>query len=177
MNVHDKPDAEDGMIHVIRRWPALLMLILLTACQARGLDPAEQGAIVIETASAKAALTREATLQTPPPTPVTPSPTEPLVTDTPEPTQTPTPSVPIVRADYNAFVRSGPDERFDDVDFFLEGQTAEVIGRYTNESTGTWWSIRRIEAGRDGWVWSGAVTLSGDESGIPFLEPPPFPGE
>ncbi|MCZ6529185.1 MAG: hypothetical protein O6949_02480, partial [Chloroflexi bacterium] len=39
-----------------------------------------------------------------------------------------------------------------------------------------WWLIRRFgEAGRDGWVWSGAVTLSGNEAGVPVLEPPPTP--
>ncbi|MBN2555160.1 MAG: SH3 domain-containing protein [Anaerolineales bacterium] len=156
---------------------SILLLLSLTACGSADQTVADGSEAVIATAQAKAELTREATRQTPPPTPVTPSPTVPLITDTPFPSLTPTPSVPIVIADYNAYVRTGPDESFESIDFFLQGQTAEVIGRYENETTGTWWSVRRIEAGRDGWVWSGAVTFAGDENVVPFIDPPPFPAE
>jgi len=152
-------------------------LLFLSACGGNGQTSAAAGNVVIETAQAKAALTRVATMQTPPPTPVTPSPTVPLVTDTPVPTATATPGIPIASADYNAYVRSGPDESFPDVDFFLQGQTAEVIGRYDNETTGIWWYVQRIDAGRDGWVWSGAVTISGNEAAVPLMEPPDFPEE
>ncbi|NOR89541.1 MAG: hypothetical protein GQ524_04735, partial [Anaerolineales bacterium] len=57
-------------------------------------------------------------------------------------------------------------------DFFLEGQRAFVVGRFESETNGTWWYIRRIDVGKDGWIWSGAVTLTGDVSGIPILEAP-----
>lgn len=165
------------MIKVQHFTVAVLLVLSLSACASTEGDPTEQGAIVIETAVAKAEQTRQATMQTPPPTPVTPSPTVPRVTATPIPTETPTPSSPIARAEYNAYVRSGPDESFENIDFFLEGQTAEIAGRYTNEETGTWWFIQRIDTGKDGWVWSGAVSVSGDENSIPFLDPPPFPGD
>jgi len=158
-------------------WISAFLLLSLSACGSGDQTAADAGEAVIETAQAKAELTRQATRQTPPPTPVTPSPTVPLITVTPVPSLTPTPSVPIVSADYNAYVRSGPDESFESIDFFLQGQTAEVVGRYENETTGTWYSVRRIEAGRDGWVWSGAVTFAGDENAVPFIDPPPFPGE
>jgi len=175
MKMPDVDIREDGMRYALRLLLILVIGLTLSACQSDDTDAAALGAIVIETASAKAQLTRQATLQTPPPTPITPSPTAPLVTDTPVPSETPTPSVPIVQADYNAYVRTGPDETFESIDFFLQGQTAEVVGRYTNEATGTWWYIQRIDTGRDGWVWSGAVTLSGDENTIPFIDPPAFP--
>jgi hypothetical protein len=127
---------------------------------------------VLQTAQARAEATRAATFQTPPPTPITPSPTAPLITDTPEPTLTPTPSQPIAIADYNAYVRSGPDETYDHIDFLLQGQAAVILGLYENEITGMWWYIDRIDEGKDGWIWGGAVTVSGDVTGVPALEAP-----
>jgi hypothetical protein len=90
----------------------------------------------------------------------------PLVTFTPTVTLTPTPSQPTVIADYNAFVRSGPDETYENIDFLLEGQRGVVVARYENEVNGTWYLIERIEQGKDGWIWSGAVTLAGDAAGV-----------
>jgi hypothetical protein len=77
----------------------------------------------------------------------------------------------MVTADYNAYVRSSPDESADNVDFLLEGQRGYIVGRYENETTGTWWLIERIDEGKDGWIWSGAVTTSGDTLGVPLIEP------
>jgi hypothetical protein len=65
-------------------------------------------------------------------------------------------------------VRSGPDETYANIDFLLQGQH----GIYENESSGTWWYIDRIEEGKDGWIWSGAVTVSGNVIGVPVLEAP-----
>lgn len=150
------------------------LAILVGACRAgAGVSSTRSSEAVIATAYADAELTKQATFQTPPPTPVTPSPTPPLESPTPAMTVTPTPGQPVVTADYNAYVRPGPDESYGSLDFFLEGQRAFVEGRYENEANGTWWYIRRIDEGKDGWVWSGAVTLTGDASGIPILEPPP----
>ena len=135
--------------------------------------PTRSGEEVISTAKANAELTRQATAQTPPPTPIPPSPTVTPPTPTPEPTETLGP--PIVTANYNAYIRNGPDEVYDHIDFFLEGQTADVVGQYENPISGTWWYIQRIGEGRDGWVWSGAVTLTGFAGDVPILEPPPTP--
>lgn len=151
----------------------LLLLSTLIGCGTSG-TPTRSSEEVLGTAQLHAEHTRQVTLQTPPPTPITPSATPPLITDTPVPTVTPTPSTPIATANYNAFVRSGPDEAYSHIDFFLEGQSAEIFGRYDNPSNGTWWFIRRIEAGRDGWVWGGAVTIAGDVEAVLHLEPPPI---
>jgi hypothetical protein len=156
-----------------------IMILLTMACFAlSGCGTASAGEVtptlssedVLGTVQVYAEQTQQVTMQTVPPTPITPSPTVPQ--DTPTPIQTTTPSTPVVTADYNAFVREGPGESYRNIDFFLEGQTAEVAGQYMNEETGTWWYIRRIEGGKDGWVWSGAVTFAGNPSVVLHLEPP-----
>jgi uncharacterized protein YraI len=79
----------------------------------------------------------------------------------------------VITADYNANVRRGPGEEYEIVDFVLAGEQADVIGRYDDSPIGTWWLIQRIGEGRNGWVWAGAVTLSGNDFGVPAVEPPP----
>ena len=154
-----------------------LLTVLILAVGACGVETevssTRSSESVVTTAYAKAELTKQATFQTPPPTPVTPSPTPPLESPTPTVTVTPTYGQPVVMANYNAYVRSGPDESYDSIDFFLEGQQAFVEGRNENGTNGTWWYIRRIDEGKDGWVWSGAVTLAGDVSDVPVLAAPP----
>lgn len=128
---------------------------------------------VLRTAEAIAQATRNAATATSTRAPATPTATVVAETATPEPTATP--SSPVLTADYNANVRSGPDEVFDAIDFLLQGDQAEVVGRYLNEENGTWYYIRRIDEGRDGWIWAGAVTFFGNENVIPELESPPTP--
>ncbi|OGO20336.1 MAG: hypothetical protein A2Z14_19330 [Chloroflexi bacterium RBG_16_48_8] len=129
----------------------------------------------MRTAEAIAEKTRQSSTNTPEPIPteMTPSPT--VVEVSPTPTPTATPASPKVRADYNANVRSGPDEVYPVIDFFLAGEEADVIGLNIHATMGTWWYIRRIGQGLNGWVWGGAVTFSGDATGIPYLESPPTP--
>jgi hypothetical protein len=167
-------------MHAGKRIATMLLLAAgLAAC--RGADatgvatpsPDE----IFATAAAIAERTRSA---------VTPAPTLPPYTDTPEPptvtpTQGPTttPDRPILTATYNAYVRSGPDEVFPYVDFILLNQTAEIVGRYDNlnpgTSGGTWWLVRRIGGGLDGWVYSGAVSVAGNVNLIQPVDPPPTP--
>lgn len=154
----------------------ILIGILICGCnpgQDPLITPTRSGESIISTAKVYAEQTRQATVQTPPPITISPSPIAIQETSTPEPTETS--SVPIVTADYNSHVRSGPDEMYQNIDFLLTGQTAEVIGRFENDNTGTWWYIRRIGEGKNGWIWSGAVTLSGYAGGVPVLEAPPTP--
>lgn len=150
-----------------------LLLLGCTTGEEMNSTPTWSGEEVISTAKAYAELTRQATALTPPPTPIPPSPTAIPPTPSLEPTETLGP--PIVTANYNAYVRNGPDEVYDHIDFFLEGQNADVIGQYENPVSGIWWYIQRIGEGRDGWVWDGAVTLTGFADGVPFLDPPPTP--
>ncbi len=132
---------------------------------------------VIATAEAIAELTRSA---------VTPTSTRPAWTATPEPptatatlAATETPETPIVTALFNAYVRSGPDDAHPHVDFILQGQTAEILGQYNNfsseTSAGTWWQIRRIGGGLDGWVYGGAVSVAGNTNFVPALDLVPTP--
>ncbi len=126
---------------------------------------------VLQTAQARAEATRQATFQTPPPTPITPSPT--VTPQPPTPTLTPTPGEVLAIPNYNAILRAGPDETYGRVDLFLVGQQALVVGRYENTVSGTWWLLERQGEGQDGWVWGGAVTLQGDVSSVPELPLPP----
>lgn len=164
------------------RLPKITLLILLVfsisvvSCS-RNSDssdePTRSSEDVLRTAEAIAENTRQAVTPTSTYTPVPPSPTIPPATATP--VWTATPSVPVVHPVYNANVRSGPDESYGIIDFFLEGQEAEVIGRYDHPSMGVWWYIKRIGQGLNGWVWNGAVILSGNPAGIPYFEAPPTP--
>lgn len=164
------------MLRAIRLVPVLLLGLTLVACgqaQETPATPTISSDDVLKTAEAIAEATRNAATPTPSEIPASSTPTEILETATPEATATPL--SPIVRADYNANVRSGPDEVFPIIDIFFEGTEADVVGRYQNAANGTWWSIHRVGGGRDGWVWGGAVTLSGEAGRVPFLESPPTP--
>jgi len=92
---------------------------------------------------------------------------------------TETPETPIGTALFNAHVRSGPDDAHPHVDFILQGQTAEILGQYNNfsseTSAGTWWQIRRIGGGLDGWVYGGAVSVAGNTNFVPALDLVPTP--
>ncbi|NIS79462.1 MAG: hypothetical protein GTO14_04455 [Anaerolineales bacterium] len=99
--------------------------------------------------------------------------------NTETPTPSPTSGPPFVTANYNARVRVGPDETYSFIDIFLEGQRGRVVGRYENPDYNppTWWYIRRIGEGKDGWIWGGAVTLSGDASQVPVFQVSPTPDD
>ncbi len=127
---------------------------------------------VLQTAEAMAEMTRQAASPTPTATPVTPTATE--ILETPTPLATATPSQATVTANYNANVRQGPDEVYEVIDFLLQNQSARIVGRYENPVNGTWYFITR-EQGRDGWIWGGAVTLSGNAGVVPAFTPPPSP--
>ncbi len=157
---------------MISRKSFLAILVLITAliasCGNAGTST-RSAEDVFATAQAFAELTRAATKLTSPPTEAPPTATS--TPPGPTYTSTATEGPPIVEADYNAFVRSGPDETFEFVDYFLDGQRGEVIGRFENVEYNppTWWYIQRIDQGKDGWVWSGACTFYGNESGIPVI--------
>jgi hypothetical protein len=155
-----------------------ILSLIMTGCSSKE-EPSEQptrsSEDVLRTAEAIAEMTRQSSTNTPElvPTEVTPSAT--VVEQSPTHLPTETPTSPKVRADYNANVRSGPDETYPVIDFFLAGEEADVIGLNIHPTMGTWWYIKRIGQGLNGWVWGGAVTFSGDATGIPYFEAPPTP--
>jgi hypothetical protein len=162
------------------KWLCFIFMLsfMIVGCSSKQ-EPTEQptrsSEDVLRTAEAIAEKTRQSSTSTPEPIPteVTPSPT--VVEQSPTPNPTETLTSPRVRADYNANVRSGPDEGYPVIDFFLAGEEADVIGLNIHPTMGTWWYIKRIGQGLNGWVWGGAVTFSGDATGIPYLEAPPTP--
>jgi SH3-like domain-containing protein len=155
------------------KWIGALVAVALTsACQGNApRTPTLTSDDVLSTAQAIAQLTRNAPTDTATPVPETPTATVPPPTA--EPTITPTPNFPAVTAKYPVSVRSGPGEEYEILDLFLEGQTAQIVGRYDLSPIGTWYLITRIGQGLNGWVWSGATDVSGDLATVPVLEPPP----
>jgi uncharacterized protein YgiM (DUF1202 family) len=147
----------------------MILVFALTAC-----NLSSQEASTPTPSSEQVLVTARAISPTPTLAPPTDTPGPPTETFTPEPTGTP--SITTAVADYNANIRSGPGEEYEVIDFILAGEAGEIVGRYDDTPIGTWWLIQRFgEAGRDGWVWGGAVTLSGNEASVPVLEPPPTP--
>jgi len=149
-------------------------ILALSACSQSG-TPTLSSADVLGTAQAIAALTRSAPTSTPSAVPAVPSPTVPP--STPTPTVTSTPKFPTAAPKYNVSVRSGPGENYPIVDLFLQGQTAEIIGRFDDSPIGTWWRVVRIGPGINGWVWSGAADVVGDTTAVPVLDAPAIPGQ
>ena len=161
-----------------QRWLfGVILLFALGACNLSSQEsstPTPSSEQVLVTARAIAQSTLDAASPTPTLAPPTDTPGPPTETSTPGPTDTP--SITTAVADYNANIRSGPGEEYEIIDFILAEEAGEIVGRYDDTPIGTWWFIRRFgETGRDGWVWEGAVTLSGNESSVPVLEPPPTP--
>ena len=156
-------------------WSGIVALAALGACSPSSQEtetPTASSDQVLQTAQAIAQATLDAITPSPLPPTVTNTPGPPTETSTPEATATP--SIPTAVADYNANIRGGPGEEYDVIDFILAGEAGEIIGRWDDTPIGTWFYIRRFgEAGRDGWVWSGAVTLSGNDAGVPFMTPAP----
>ena len=162
----------------IARWlaPALLAAPLLAGCNLSR-EPEPTATVspdqVLQTAQAIAAATLQAVTPSATATPAPPTETPILETATLE--STATPGSPILTAIYNANVRFGPGEEYPVIDFLLAGQTADVVGRNDDTDIGTWWLIERTELGRNGWIWSGAVEVSGSTVGVPPIEKPPTP--
>jgi len=150
----------------------ITLAMAMGACSGvMGGTPTPSAEDVIRTAEAMAEQTRQAATPTPSPTPVTPTASFTPATPTVALTATPNVSGPVATANYPVTVRSGPGEEYEDVDLFLTGQMGRVVARYDDTPIGTWYLLQRIDVGKDGWVWSGAVTLAGDPALIPVVTP------
>jgi uncharacterized protein YraI len=72
----------------------------------------------------------------------------------------------------NANCRSGPGTVYDILGVFMSGETANVLGKNTND--GVWFKIQLAD-GTQCWVGDSVVTISGDVSTVAYLNAPPTP--
>ena len=96
----------------------------------------------------------------------------PLLTDTPEPTETPE-GPPVATFTQNANCRAGPGTAYDLLRVFFQGETAQVDGR--SAGTPRWWWL--LMPGTSRHCWASEVTVQLDRPGddVPVVEAPPTP--
>ncbi len=96
------------------------------------------------------------------------------VTATVTPTGAPTATVAVtLTIAYDGVrVRGGPGTDYPVIGAAQTGDVFDVTGR---NAEGTWWQVCCLAGGRDGWVFGGLVTLSGDGEQVPVVEVPPPP--
>lgn len=99
----------------------------------------------------------------------TSAPTAIPLTSTPEPTSTP--SVPMVTAlDQDVNCRFGPSLKYLSIDALLAGESAELIGRTSDNG---WWQVDGPRYGNGKcFVGSNVTTVSGDISSVPVVSAP-----
>jgi hypothetical protein len=114
-----------------------------------------------------------------PPTVQTPTPLmtvtrRPTATETIEPTRTLTPTLssPMAEAVQNANCRGGPGTVYDVLGYLMQGQSAPIVGRNTEN---TWWAISIPERRQPCWVSESTVQASGDLGAVQVLAAPPTP--
>ncbi len=161
-------------------------LILLTGCSLpAGLGPSPTPtptATATPTATPTATLTPTPT-DTPSPTPsptptptITPTPSDtPTPTETATPTETPTPSVTPTEPPLPITANGGVNCRYGPGTAYLyawgldEGDTAQLDGK---NYAGTWLWVQPHDAVFHCWVIAEAVTINGDLSKVPAVNPP-----
>lgn len=79
---------------------------------------------------------------------------------------------PRVTAVMNANVREGDSTAYNRIGTLLNGQSADIIGRSPN--AGRWYYIR-LSNGQQGFIAPSTVSIEGDVSGVPSINPPPMP--
>jgi len=103
------------------------------------------------------------------------------VTVVSRPTLAPTPTspsagvpsgAPRVTAVMNANVREGDSTAYNRIGTLLRDQSADVIGRSPN--AGQWYYIR-LSNGQQGFIAPSTVSIEGNISGLPIINPPPLP--
>lgn len=97
------------------------------------------------------------------------------------PTLAPTPTSPTggstsggprVTAAMNANVREGDSTFYNRIGTLLNGQSADIVGISPN--AGRWYYIR-LSNGQQGFIAPSTVSVEGDTSGLPIINPPPLP--
>ncbi|MBI4730968.1 MAG: hypothetical protein HY781_02375 [Chloroflexi bacterium] len=92
--------------------------------------------------------------------------------NTPLPTFTFTPEVPMVSVSVETNCRTGPGEPYDIVGVLHVGETAEVVGR---APYGGSWIIKNPDGAGTCWLWDYYATVTGNTQGLPVADIPPTP--
>ena len=99
--------------------------------------------------------------------------TPPIPSDTPLPTLTFTPQVPMVSVSVETNCRTGPGTVYPALGILRVGESAEVVGRSVYKDT---WIIKLpSKPSVTCWLWGQYATVVGDTNGLPALNPPPTP--
>jgi hypothetical protein len=99
--------------------------------------------------------------------------TPPFPSDTPLPTLTFTPQVPMVSVSVETNCRTGPGTVYPALGILRVGQSAEVVGVSIYKDT---WIIKLpSNPAVTCWLWGQYATVVGDTNGLPALNPPPTP--
>jgi hypothetical protein len=103
-----------------------------------------------------------------------PAPTQAVATQPPPPTVPPTedPTPRVTVSTPNGNVRTGDSTNYPIIASLSQGQTADIVGI---SNTGSGWFQVRLTNGQIGWMAPSIVTVSGNMSGIPRIQPPPPP--
>jgi len=80
------------------------------------------------------------------------------------------PDIPEVTARQNATCRLGPGRNYEEQDYLLAGQTAQVTARTQD---GNWLEIEGPSRGRLCWIWVELLDVEGDTDKSPVKTPPP----
>ena len=107
---------------------------------------------------------------------VTAEPTQSVIPSTPvpqptvPPTEDPTPRATVITPNGN--VRQGDGTNYGIVSSLTEGTSVEIVGI---SNTGSGWYQVRLPDGRLGWMAPSIISISGNVSGLPRVQPPPPP--
>lgn len=91
------------------------------------------------------------------------------VTETPQPTITPTYSLPVLVVSEDTNCRAGPGQDYEIIAVIRSGKQVEVVGHSTN---GNYWIVKEA-AGNPCWLWGEYATPSGSIHTVPSMTPPP----
>lgn len=99
-----------------------------------------------------------------------------VVTVTPSatlpPTNTFTPSVPMVSVSVDTNCRFGPGKGYELLGALLVGEQAEIIAR---DPSGYYWYIKNPDRGGFCWLWGNYATTTGNTGSLPVFTPPATP--
>lgn len=150
---------------------AITIIFIISACNLPGVtgntpDSAATAGALETSIAQMVALTMGASVSNIPEITQTPS-------DTPQPTASNTPSVPMVSVSVETNCRSGPGPAYNILGILPVGSSAEVVGR---NSTGDTWVIKLpSNPAITCWLWGQYATVIGNTQALPVVPNPPTP--